>query len=103
GRRLVAVSRCGDRSTMLQVQIGVTGFEPATSWSQTTRSTKLSYTPRRVMLIMSSRSAHPEISSRVHLMWQWALAGRLIIHLLLRCPFRRNVAFLDLSGPVGCF
>src|SRR5260370_5674845 len=25
--------------------IGVTGFEPATSWSQTTRSTKLSYTP----------------------------------------------------------
>ena len=26
--------------------IGVTGFEPATSWSQTRRSTKLSYTPR---------------------------------------------------------
>ena len=26
-------------------EIGVTGFEPATSWSQTTRSTKLSYTP----------------------------------------------------------
>jgi hypothetical protein len=26
--------------------IGVTGFEPATSWSQTTRSTKLSYTPQ---------------------------------------------------------
>jgi hypothetical protein len=25
--------------------IGVTGFEPATSWSQTRRSTKLSYTP----------------------------------------------------------
>ena len=25
--------------------LGVTGFEPATSWSQTTRSTKLSYTP----------------------------------------------------------
>ena len=25
--------------------IGVTGFEPATSWSQTKRSTKLSYTP----------------------------------------------------------
>ena len=25
--------------------VGVTGFEPATSWSQTTRSTKLSYTP----------------------------------------------------------
>ena len=27
--------------------VGVTGFEPATSWSQTTRSTKLSYTPPR--------------------------------------------------------
>ena len=26
-------------------EIGVTGFEPATSWSQTRRSTKLSYTP----------------------------------------------------------
>ena len=26
--------------------VGVTGFEPATSWSQTTRSTKLSYTPK---------------------------------------------------------
>src|SRR6476646_8443614 len=25
--------------------LGVTGFEPATSWSQTRRSTKLSYTP----------------------------------------------------------
>ena len=25
--------------------VGVTGFEPATSWSQTRRSTKLSYTP----------------------------------------------------------
>src|SRR5207302_8495510 len=27
--------------------VGVTGFEPATSWSQTTRSTKLSYTPTK--------------------------------------------------------
>ena len=27
------------------ILVGVTGFEPATSWSQTTRSTKLSYTP----------------------------------------------------------
>ena len=26
--------------------VGVTGFEPATSWSQTRRSTKLSYTPK---------------------------------------------------------
>ncbi len=30
---------------VIAIQIGVTGFEPATSWSQTTRSTKLSYTP----------------------------------------------------------
>jgi hypothetical protein len=27
------------------MSIGVTGFEPATSWSRTKRSTKLSYTP----------------------------------------------------------
>ena len=33
------------------LMVGVTGFEPATSWSQTTRSTKLSYTPNCVMLI----------------------------------------------------
>src|SRR6266516_495921 len=31
---------------VIAIQIGVTGFEPATSWSQTTRSTKLSYTPQ---------------------------------------------------------
>ena len=29
----------------LQRKVGVTGFEPATSSSRTTRSTKLSYTP----------------------------------------------------------
>ena len=28
------------------VVIGVTGFEPAASWSQTRRSTKLSHTPQ---------------------------------------------------------
>ena len=27
------------------LKVGATGFEPATSWSQTTRSTKLSYAP----------------------------------------------------------
>jgi hypothetical protein len=26
--------------------VGVTGFEPATSWTRTTRSTSLSYTPK---------------------------------------------------------
>src|SRR6476469_1890253 len=30
---------------MSEGSIGATGFEPATSWSQTTRSTKLSYAP----------------------------------------------------------
>ena len=30
--------------------LGATGFEPATSWSQTKRSTKLSYAPERVKL-----------------------------------------------------
>src|SRR6202035_3373279 len=43
-----------------QVQIGVTGFEPATSWSQTTRSTKLSYTPDFMMNIMRRDFSHAE-------------------------------------------
>jgi hypothetical protein len=30
--------------------VGVTGFEPATSWSRTKRSTKLSYTPAVVLV-----------------------------------------------------
>jgi hypothetical protein len=33
------------RAVVAEEKIGVTGFEPATSWSQTRRSTKLSYTP----------------------------------------------------------
>ena len=32
---------------ILSQKIGATGFEPATSWSQTKRSTKLSYAPER--------------------------------------------------------
>src|ERR1700682_2318525 len=57
---IVGVSRRGDRPRGL-VQIGVTGFEPATSWSQTTRSTKLSYTPRPcVMHITTCLFAHLE-------------------------------------------
>src|SRR5476651_1469400 len=44
--------------------VGVTGFEPATSWSQTRRSTKLSYTPPRVMLITSIHRAHAENCKR---------------------------------------
>jgi hypothetical protein len=42
-------------------KIGVTGFEPATSWSQTTRSTKLSYTPNLwLMHITRCNQTHPE-------------------------------------------
>ena len=43
--------------------VGVTGFEPATSWSQTRRSTKLSYTPHVARLSISTRhgAAHPEL------------------------------------------
>jgi hypothetical protein len=44
--------------------VGVTGFEPATSWSQTTRSTKLSYTPRWRMHIMHAPASHQKISVR---------------------------------------
>jgi hypothetical protein len=41
--------------------IGARGFEPPTSWSQTTRSTKLSYAPDyRWMNIMRGDAAHPE-------------------------------------------
>ena len=33
-----------------QRMVGATGFEPATSWSQTMRSTKLSYAPNNTSL-----------------------------------------------------
>jgi len=36
--------------------VGVTGFEPATSWSQTRRSTKLSYTPTDARDLPRSRA-----------------------------------------------
>ena len=32
-------------SSTIEIYIGARGFEPPTSWSQTTRSTKLSYAP----------------------------------------------------------
>jgi hypothetical protein len=45
--------------------VGARGFEPPTSWSQTTRSTKLSYAPNSTrFLIMDTRFPHPEI--RLH-------------------------------------
>ena len=33
------------------VLVGVTGFEPAASWSRTKRTTKLCHTPRKVTVI----------------------------------------------------
>ena len=32
-------------SAPIEINVGARGFEPPTSWSQTTRSTKLSYAP----------------------------------------------------------
>ena len=37
--------------TELQAQFGVIGFEPTTYWSQTSRATKLRYTPRYMHII----------------------------------------------------
>ena len=41
----VNVIHTESRVNRCERMVGVTGFEPATSWSQTRRSTKLSYTP----------------------------------------------------------
>lgn len=38
------------------IMVGKTGFEPATSWSQTRRYTKLSYFP---ISIIEQKMAHP--------------------------------------------
>ena len=38
--------------------VGVTGFEPATSWSQTRRSTKLSYTPQFPRALRFRKGGH---------------------------------------------
>lgn len=40
----------------MKEMVGVTGFESATSWTQTRRSTRLSYTPKRELF-----SAYGEI------------------------------------------
>src|SRR5438876_3901289 len=57
-------SKYGHKTYLRLEVVGVTGFEPATSWSQTTRSTKLSYTPRWRMHITHARVSHPKISAR---------------------------------------
>lgn len=49
--RTAALSLKGNESGTPSQQIRATGFEPATSWTQTTRSTKLSYTLRRTHCI----------------------------------------------------
>ena len=38
-------------SGIVRFRIGATGFEPATSWSQTKRSAKLSYAPWRTEIV----------------------------------------------------
>jgi hypothetical protein len=58
----------GDHSTVVYPVpldpelVGARGFEPPTSWSQTTRSTKLSYAPivPRVIFIMKRYGSHAE-------------------------------------------
>ena len=42
----INIKHTESRAVVTEEMVGVTGFEPATSWSQTRRSTKLSYTPR---------------------------------------------------------
>ena len=45
----------------------MTGFEPATSWSQTRRSTKLSYTPSNEgVLTTVQRAAHVDSQSNIN-------------------------------------
>ncbi len=43
--------------------VGAIGFEPTTSWSQTRRSTKLSYTP---MFLMLFDLLGPDFRQRTH-------------------------------------
>src|SRR5580693_5787445 len=45
--RARSISDAGPRPRGSAQLVGATGFEPATSWSQTRRSTRLSYTPER--------------------------------------------------------
>ncbi len=59
------LSSSGFNGAVLRV-VGVTGFEPATSWSQTRRSTKLSYTPDNGALFSTRpQVAHAE-TGRLH-------------------------------------
>src|SRR5271154_365444 len=57
---------------MRKNEVGATGFEPATSWSQTRRSTELSYAPHGVILsgtgAENKGSTHPlrRLPERLH-------------------------------------
>lgn len=44
----------GETSKFGQNMVGMTGFEPAASWSQTKHSTKLSYIPIMMYLLGDS-------------------------------------------------
>jgi hypothetical protein len=45
-------------SALSEVHVGARGFEPPTSWSQTTRSTKLSYAPKSKIITTICSIAH---------------------------------------------
>ena len=45
-RQNINIKHAESCAVVHEEMVGVTGFEPATSWSQTRRSTKLSYTPK---------------------------------------------------------
>src|SRR5207249_12099544 len=52
---------------LMRSNVGARGFEPPTSWSQTTRSTKLSYAPASAsFFIMDSVFPHAEIRLHCH-------------------------------------
>ena len=50
-------------------KIGATGFEPATSWSQTKRSTKLSYAPNYLIMNDLNRFQQPSKNLLVYCLW----------------------------------
>ena len=45
--------------SLLHSLVGATGFEPATSWSQATRSSKLSYAPKSCMRLVAPVGLEP--------------------------------------------
>jgi hypothetical protein len=64
----------------IEIQIGARGFEPPTSWSQTTRSTKLSYAPNMQRVVY--HGFRPRASGeRTRLACRdWWLANRFLVY-----------------------